>query len=96
MVIDADFALSLTVRFHWHVANFFNSFLWKLSLNARAVHYGIESGMERVAENLKNVGHSSTFCKHRAKNAGRQPVSEKMKREQGVNIVFIGVLCPKI
>ncbi len=61
----------------------FNSSQWKSSLNARAVHYGIESGAEkalREAESGKKYGHSSTLCKYRAKNAGRQPIAVKRKR----------------
>lgn len=30
--------IALTVRSHWHIASVFNSFLCKLSINARAVH----------------------------------------------------------
>ncbi len=61
----------------------FNSSLWKLSLNARTLHYGIESSTEkalRVAERGKKYGHSSTLCKYRAKNAGRQPIAVKRRR----------------
>ncbi len=50
---------SVTVRFHWHErsgACVFNLFLWKLSLNACAVHYGIESGAEKPFRASKSLG----------------------------------------
>ncbi len=64
-------------------ASVLNSFLWKLSLNACAVHYGIESGAEkalRAAESVKKFGHSSTLCKYREKNARRQSIAVKRRR----------------
>ncbi len=82
-------------------ASVFYSFLWMLSLNACAVHYGIESSAEkalRAAENIKDFGHSSTLCKYRAKKRWatvNRKEKKKMKHKQGVNIVFRGVLYPK-
>ncbi len=64
-------------------ASVFYSFLWMLSLNACAVHYGIESSAEkalRAAESIKDFGHSSTLCKYRAKNAGWQSTAKKRRR----------------
>ncbi|KAI2646964.1 Transposon Tf2-9 polyprotein [Labeo rohita] len=82
-VTSVRWKYTVTAYFHYSVASgversVFHSFLWKLSVNALEVHYGIESGTEkalRVAESvekclvceppLKDKDETQTGCKQR-------------------------------
>ncbi len=56
------------------------SYLATCALYSRNIPKLSNTKLEIAAESVKKVGHSSTLCKYRAKNAGRQPIAVKSRQ----------------